>query len=478
MQKPTGLANGLPVYHHYDWSCVHCEKRTLEDLPTLPFQNFSFSSTTDSDAQEEESVVLQPVFPKGNKLLYQNINGLKSKFIEIKKLLFSENNVLLLGLSETKLQPRDLHSQYEITGYSMLRYDRISGEGGGTIIYVNDSCDYEILDLPLSELGNIECNVVSLKLEGTKPIIVCVVYVPPKEVNESMFKHFLNLCSFLRCTGNEVVIMGDFNIDLMQRSHHTLKLRQISEEFDFTQKVKFPTRVQCRYDRETDYVVTSTLLDHIYTNQPNMYSSVLSNEFAGSDHKMIGLQRKKCKIRILPRVIEYRCYRSIDQNKLSTELIKLSWKCLKYAKDAGHALDMFENVVLAVLVGHAPLKKRVVKGHVSPWFTNVLASLCKVRDSLKTRFTRTKDPVIYNEYKAARNKANTEICRAKRSYFTQKFTEFNDSTNVWNFMNELINYRSKCTTKIVKLVTNSGIVAENDEDLCSELSNNFIISDS
>ena len=69
---------------------------------------------------------------------------------------------------------------------------------------------------------------------------------------------------------------------------------------------------------------------------------------------------------------------------------------------------------------HAPLKTKRIRNKRSPWITNELLREIYKRDFLKIKATSTNDPLIWKEFKGARNKVNNSIKKAKRKYFSEK----------------------------------------------------------
>ena len=100
---------------------------------------------------------------------------------------------------------------------------------------------------------------------------------------------------------NEVIILGDLNINLLQNGKYTLNIKnsssseivtphpllkqykQFISDFGLTQLIKNPTRVTCE---------TSTLIDHILINSDEKISQCGVIDIGISDHQMIYCTRK------------------------------------------------------------------------------------------------------------------------------------------------------------------------------------------
>lgn len=290
LKASPGVVDGRRLHIKYNWICLHC-KAPQEVIPMndiLNTEEYFDETLVEETTQEQIPLSLDPRLPSGIKFLHININGLRSKFDEVYNLLVSEKNILCMAITESKLKEnRDRSSMYEVPGFVMFRSDRLVGEGGGNIIYVNKNCECELVDLEnIPICGNVEFKVFKIKQYGIKPILFCVVYIPPNHVNDELFI-FLNLIfDNLYKHGLEVVVVGDFNIDFMKNSAELKKLKNIINEAGLTQRVNFPTRIAST-STITGFKTSSTLIDHIFVNHPEKYSVVSGFDFAGSDHKLV-----------------------------------------------------------------------------------------------------------------------------------------------------------------------------------------------
>lgn len=84
-------------------------------------------------------------------------------------------------------------------------------------------------------------------------------------------------------TSGHTMVIGDFNIDLLNLNAHTRRLEQIANLCNITQLVKGPTRITHK---------SETTLDHLYTNAPHvaLVGTISSNI---SDHLPIFAVLKK-----------------------------------------------------------------------------------------------------------------------------------------------------------------------------------------
>jgi len=178
------------------------------------------------------------IFPKGHTICHINMNGIKSKFIEPEELL-TTNQVAVMCISESKLYERDPFSYFHVNNYTMYRSDR-NRCGGGTLLYVNKSFKFSVLDVPKHLLHHheLEITAIRIKYKGIKPVTVISVYNPP---SHSKIKFVESLSAVLRhlfSTSHEIIILGDVNIDIMKNDASTFKLFEMKKEFGLHQLIK------------------------------------------------------------------------------------------------------------------------------------------------------------------------------------------------------------------------------------------------
>ena len=123
---------------------------------------------------------------------------------------------------------------------------------------------------------------VQIKNGKFKPFIVTSVYrLPGKPV--SYFNELESLFSMLEAQNKESVIIGDINCDFdTPPDNNTRHLSCILNSFGYNQLIKEPTRTTS---------TTSTIIDHIMTNRPDVVSSSGVKPCGISDHDVLHLIR-------------------------------------------------------------------------------------------------------------------------------------------------------------------------------------------
>ena len=195
----------------------------------------------------------------------------------------------IICVSETFFSEDILMSQYNLTGYNSCHYFRPTGRrGGGVSIYFKESL--RISD----DIIKRNCNDVQFLLLKFLDfdMHICAVYRPPTSIF-SVENDFLELMDEI-LSYNNLVILGDFNIDLLQNNTFSNMYRNLLSANNFITFNQIATEFSTRSDGNS-----SSILDHVHTNlnssdNYNFKFLLFSNSI--SDHKSLILLIKQIKI--------------------------------------------------------------------------------------------------------------------------------------------------------------------------------------
>ena len=187
---------------------------------------------------------------------YLNINSVLNKIADLQ--IFIQNIPLdYLVFSETKLDKSFPNAQFNLDGYKIrARQDRYK-YGGGLIVFVRR----EIICKRISDfkLSFSKCTCSELTISKSRWLCFSI-YRPPdldnlliffEELSESLSKAILKY--------QNIIIMGDFNIDLKIKGFGFTKIDQLSDLFNLTKLIKTETcfTKSCK-----------SLIDLFLTNKP------------------------------------------------------------------------------------------------------------------------------------------------------------------------------------------------------------------
>ena len=108
---------------------------------------------------------------------------------------------------------------------------------------------------------------------------------------------------------------------------------------------------------------------------------------------------------------------------------------------------------------HAPIRIKRVGKKNSLWVTDELRRLLFERDSLKKRAAKSGGASLWHQYKQFRNRANNEMKRAKRLYFTNNVElHKHDMKKTWKLINDLTSRHCRTSSYIKEVKIDDQIV--------------------
>ena len=188
-----------------------------------------------------------------------NIVSLRKHKHELEVIL-RENDIDIIGLSETRLNEQIKDSEVNITCYCIFRNDR-DENGGGVVLYVKESLPYPTVKLKSEKL---ELLTVEISPTQAKSFLVVCWYRPPTSgVDEESFENLRDTLKQLDKEEKEIILIGDTNCDIASKQNsNTKRLTAIHSEYQLEQLVKSYTRVSTTTNENNEPRITKTLIDH------------------------------------------------------------------------------------------------------------------------------------------------------------------------------------------------------------------------
>ena len=335
------------------------------------------SSSGDSiEGISDETVANLRLCKKGMNMGFLNIQGLSSKFSEIQILLTSEENknLHIFSMCESKLNNSKLTSAFKVQGFHLpFRKDNHTNCGGGILVYVKD----HIMAKRREDLesNDIACLWLEISPSKGKSFLLGSLYRNPTERVEWMdrfeqfFENVLN-------EGKEIILLGDFNKDLLNPNAHREWL-VLTESLGLSQLVTQPTRVTTN---------TSTLIDHIYSSHEDNLSKESVCKIGISDHFAVVCNRKlnSSYKNNSHKSITYGSFKRFEENNFLNDLAVLPWDSIERYANIDDALEALYSLFVETINKHAPIKKHRIKKDIQPdWLNSEILDIMKDRDKLK-----------------------------------------------------------------------------------------------
>ena len=164
--------------------------------------------------------------------------------------------------------------------------------------------------------------------------------------------------------GKDIILMGDLNINLLAPSNLSNKLSLIANEYNLTQLISKPTRI-------TNH--SQTLIDVLFTSNPDLFTSTGTAELTGSDHLMI-YGECTAKVQNQSRTCTVRTFKKCNVDELTSDLLNAPWQVMDIFDHIDDKWSYWKSLFLNVINSHAPLMKVRVKqkGSCDDWMDSEL----------------------------------------------------------------------------------------------------------
>ena len=283
------------------------------------------------------------------------------------------------------------------------------GPNGGALIYVKNDIIYKVRnDLKIYQSEKLESVFIEIIKSNNRNIMVgCVYRHPSMEVNE-FNSLFLNTLSenLLSEKNKEIVLMGDFNIDLLkyEKDHNTADFLDQMYSASLVPHITSPTRITSH---------SRTLIDNIFSMDISENAISGNNVTTISDHlaQFLFLPIDQFKTNNNKNIYQHN-FKSFNQQIFLEDIQYLNWKNVLELekKDVDYSFDKFFLIVETLLDIYAPIQKLTKAGSKlksKPWLTRGIMTSIKKKNIIYKKFIKaensTEKNILYNEFKCYRN---------------------------------------------------------------------------
>jgi hypothetical protein len=274
--------------------------------------------------------------------------------------------------------------------------------------------------------------------------------------------------------------VGDFNINLLKHEQdiNSQTLIDTTNKCGFIQVISRPTRV-------TDH--STTLIDHIYTNQVSSVCGSSVVTFDISDHlaTMVTISLDKnydstCNVSNLYKQSEQyetRLFNAAGDDNFSQLLANEQW-IIDDGVDAQAQYDQFIGIYMCHYNTAYPLvTKRVRRKNErsvpKPWILPWLENACTRKNSFYIAFVKNPTTENKNKYIKMKKFVDKHIKLAKSKYHKKYFEQHKDnSKKQWQMINSLLN-RNQKKCGVSKLQDASGAVTNTPQAIAEKFNEYF-----
>ena len=401
---------------------------------------------------------------EGQCFMHLNAQSIRNKFDLLKKELHGQNIDVLL-FSETWLTEMNSDNDYYIDEYNLYRWDRQRQmNAGGLCAYVNEKLVCSELAYKELNVSNINIEIQWLKINNgkQKQMIIGNVYRPPNGDKIVFLNSLKNMLSNIENLANlDVIITGDFNIDVLPESNIKERMYADMADFGLKQIIHEPTRNK----------KSVTCIDLIFTNICNISSSgvALLNT---SDHLPVYMKVKRDVL--TKNEIRYfvgRSYKNYDSDIFNNKFSDLLWDEFDDCQDIEYLWDLFENNINKVLDILCPIKNFKIKYKEEPWLTPELTAQIIEKNQALKKARKSNRILDWDNSNRLKNLCCTSVKRAKQTFVVDEINRnAKDAKKFWASMKAIVPSK-KGKSKLINLVDSEK--KSIDKEKVSEFINEF-----
>lgn len=384
-----------------------------------------------------------------------------------------DKHIQAICLSETWITAAKLDllqlEEYQVTS----KFNRSIHGGGGVCVFLKNNIPFierkDISDLSIEFVFEV-CATEILHLN----MLIVVIYWPNSQRNPNIFYEKLeNLLQIIvtKDVTKNVVIGGDFNVNVLEKSALSISLINLLISYNFQQLVNEPTRI-------TD--TSSTCIDLLFTNFHNKNNVVSVYEYGFSDHKGV--------IYTIPnntnnqdRKVWFTNKRKFTENNISafkSYLSKINWSTIIDSNNNinenfySFTATIQKNLDTCIPKTQVKIKKQLNK---KSWLTTGIKTSCKHKRLLKILITKTNNPILHEHYKHYEKLLKNTVKKSKKLDYINKIKNSNNITKtMWHMIKKRTNKLPKKNRINIKLNINNSIT--DDPSIIANYFNNFFVS--
>ena len=359
----------------------------------------------------------------------------------------------------------------QLEGFQCIKQGKTCSNKGGLVMYLSKTFNYKVI-LSLNQFDNWEGQFIKVTGGGlSKDIIIGNIYRPPRDLNEN-YKQFVSeftpiISSFDR-TNSDVIIAGDFNINLLKINEKEV----FAEFFDtlisysFYPHITLPTRLSknngtlidnffCKLTKSTKKPKSGILTKQLSDHQPYFtFLNTVSHTEPLPRYIKITVQNSDSISDFIHEVFSSNVYSKLDQSPNANP-------------NANY--DILHDVMQCAKNKHMPyktVKLKKYKHKKSAWITLGLLKSIRYRDKLyKTLKTTRPESSKYFAIRINLTTYNTilkkSIRTAKRIHYESCFNKFkNNIKKTWETINGILSRTCRKKTFPNSFIYNENTIAD------------------
>ena len=417
------------------------------------------------------------------------LTDIKSYFTKHNPHVFAVIESDLFGLNSDvgrsrKYSTEDVKHKLHIEGYQIILPNSWNCHGQARIlVYVRDNIKAKVIE---DEIENSDLPSISLEIGigREKKSIVNFFYrewkggiskLESQPSQKDRLQRQVNHWKKLSSSNRDVLIMGDANLCAHSWDDEDYNLKNLSStiqdfllEESFFQLVKKFTRSEIVRGN----VISSSCIDHVYSNSPSKCDTPRVEAAGDSDHLAVIVTKFSKELKNKPQTIKKRNYKNFKVDKFLNDVRNSQInEEITALEDLDEAAEKFQDMFGAILDKHAPVKVYQIRKHYVPYLSEEAKLLMEERDCLKTEATQTKDKTLLDEFKNKRNETKEKVEEDRIEYNKKEFEETRSSNDVWKSAYKILGQDSN---KAPSQICENGRLINAPEEMANTFNEIFI----
>ena len=306
--------------------------------------------------------------------------------------------------------------------------------GGGLSFFIKENLNYKTREDLNLMLPHIETLFIEINLNDKKYMIGVIYRVPNTNIRD--FVDSLNSIIEPIRRDFELILVGDFNICMMQDNDFTNCFRNSLQTHNLFPTILEPTRV-ASVNRNGTRFLTETLIDNIFLNTSMNFRSGLIQTSITDHYPIFVSISQNVPLPNNPIVIKYRNIDSVSLRKFKFALNASLIDSIYVVNDPKTAFELFLKIFSDIYDKYFPIKTKTVshKSSIKPWVTSVLVKRIKIKDKLS--ILANKGRIDVKVFKDFRNVLNKQLRDAKSNFYDNEFNQCNGNIKkTWDIIND------------------------------------------
>lgn len=407
---------------------------------------------------------LQPL-----KIFHQNVQHLSSR-LNILKINLEEIQPDIIAITEHKMSKVEI-SFLNIQNYSVCSYySRCHSLGGGVMILAGKNIKSKQIIIPaVQELiteKEFECCLSEITVNHFSFVMACIYRSPQQCFLEPFLDKFDILCEILNNKFRNIIIAGDFNINVLIKNKAYHAFINILNSYDFEYKVDFPTRVTAE---------TETAIDNFVSNIKckKLKISGLITQISDHDGQLLEILG----IKNISQLVNKKYSRKFSSTNISLFLKMLAgenWQGV-YQATVEAKYDVFHSIFAhAFEISFPKLLVLEKRSNFNEWISDDIKNKKTKIVELEKLYRTIKTDTLKHEIKESKLEVKIQSNREKKHFFDNKILKSNNKSRAtWGIIKSEIN--NKPTGRDDITILHSGKLVT-DPLLVGNIFNDFFIN--